>query len=728
VTSRRAAAGIAAAFLVLHLPFQAPSLEDLDSVNFALGLRDFDVGSHQPHPPGYPVFMFVAKGAFALIGSEVRALSLTSLASGAVAVFPLVAFFGVLDRQRPASTIAAASLVIGSPLYWLTAVRPLSDAMGLAAVLAVQALLVTARTPRALAVAAVAAGLAAGVRSQAVWLTLPLLAFVSIAWAADARYRVGVVAAAAYGTGVLVWALPLTIVTGGPSAYWDALTTQGVEDFTGVAMLLTSFSPRLALNALRDTFVAPWASWLLAAPVLVVASVGALAALARDRRPLVLLAVSFGPYLCFHLLLQETFTTRYALPLVVPVAWLAVRGLATIGRPGIAVASVMIAASLGLAQSALMAYGRAPAPAFRLLADMSAQAPGRAAPVLAMHRRGAFDFRRPLLWVGDAMPPLAGRLESPPKLEWLEAVKYWNSGGRSPVWFIADPLRSDLALIDHDGPRASYRWPFPAALVGGARPDTIDWYVLDEPAWYLGEGWALTPETAGVAAENGRGPGRAPIEGWIKRSHAGVSMMIGGRNLDDAGPAANVQVSVDDQVRDEWVAAPGFFLRWLTLDGLEGPGDYARVAVTADLPALAVEQFDAQPSGALMQGYAEGWYELEYNPILGRLWRWTSQRALIEVRTGSQDLVLRLEGESDPSADRPRVLVRAGERTLLDERVEGLFAFEVPVPAAALGDGGSAVLSIETDQTHVPAERSRRSSDRRRLGLKIYSAVLRPAS
>ena len=56
------AAGAAALFLLLHLPYLPKSLEDVDSINFALGVRDFNVAHHQPHPPGYPVFMALAKG------------------------------------------------------------------------------------------------------------------------------------------------------------------------------------------------------------------------------------------------------------------------------------------------------------------------------------------------------------------------------------------------------------------------------------------------------------------------------------------------------------------------------------------------------------------------------------------------------------------------------------------------------------------------------------------
>src|SRR6185436_15403933 len=142
---------------------------------------------------------------------------------------------------------------------------------------------------------------------------------------------------------------------------------------------------------------------------------------------------------------------------------------------------------------------------------------GAATPVLAMHRREDLDLRRPMQWLGGELPSFSRRLPATPKHEWLELVKYWNDGGRAPVWFVADPLRSDLALIDHREPRR-YRWPiaFPI-LLGGIRPGALDWYVLESPGWYLGEGWALTPETAGIADTSKYGRGRLPVEGWILR-------------------------------------------------------------------------------------------------------------------------------------------------------------------------------------------------------------------
>jgi hypothetical protein len=37
---------------------RSPALDEIDSVNFAMGIRHFDLWNHQPHPPGYPLFVF----------------------------------------------------------------------------------------------------------------------------------------------------------------------------------------------------------------------------------------------------------------------------------------------------------------------------------------------------------------------------------------------------------------------------------------------------------------------------------------------------------------------------------------------------------------------------------------------------------------------------------------------------------------------------------------------
>src|SRR5262249_40053539 len=158
------------------------------------------------------------------------------------------------------------------------------------------------------------------------------------------------------------------------------------------------------------------------------------------------------------------------------------------------------------------------------------------------------ESRRAREWQGAAFPWKV--LAAPVGHEWLELVRYWREGGRAPVWFIADPLRTDQALIDPASRHLirRYTWTlervtadplsqrlafaFPLlfqtpALVGGARPDVMDWYVITPPRWFLGEGWALTPETSGIAEKDKKGPGLpAGALGYIRRRPEATRLVI----------------------------------------------------------------------------------------------------------------------------------------------------------------------------------------------------------
>ena len=731
------AGAIALVFLATHLTFLPASLEDLDSINFSLGLREFDVARHQPHPPGYPVYIAAGRIVNAAIRDEAKALGALSGVAGALGVFALVALFARLGPRLPRHWVTVAALAtVTSPLYWFTAARPLSDAAGLTAALAIQSLAMTATTDRGLVAASFLAALATGIRSQVAWLTLPVLILAGVRHRTDRRAGFGVRALAAFVAGVATWAVPLVALTGGPSAYWHAVVDQGAEDLSGIEMLWTRPTPREFLRALYYAFVAPWGVWPLAAVVLIVAVIGVVVMYRTERSSLALLAVAFGPYLAFDILFQETFTSRYALPLVAPIVYLAAVAASKLpGNVGMMLALGVAGIGASVGGLSVTSYASMPAPAFRLLGDMRQTAASRrigaATPVLAMHRREDLDLRRPMQWAGADLPSFSRRLAAPPKHEWLELVKYWNAGGSDPVWFVADPMRTDVALIDHPAGRyAAYRWPLEhPVLLGGVRPNEMDWHIFDAPGWYLGEGWALTPETAGVAQEDRRGPGVAPIDGWIRRRPEPVTLMIGGRTLSAADAPGRVTVTIDGRAIDEIAAAPGFFLSFVRVPegALAGVGAYARLSLAADLPRLAIEQFDAQSAGRIVFGFGKGWHEPEYNPGTGRSWRWMSEQGVILVRAQRRAMTLSISGETEGFSRPTHISIRIADRPVGQATVDGRFSIRAQVPAD-LPAGEETAVVVESDQSFVPAERSRRSRDRRRLALRVYAVQLTPAS
>ena len=122
VTVQRVLAALALIFALAHVPFLATSLEDIDSVNFALGVRDFDVAAHRPHPPGYPVYIALGKVATAIAGFgvdappsviEAKALAVLSLLAGLPAILCLYGVFAVW-RGRSRGDRAVCSLGVSA--------------------------------------------------------------------------------------------------------------------------------------------------------------------------------------------------------------------------------------------------------------------------------------------------------------------------------------------------------------------------------------------------------------------------------------------------------------------------------------------------------------------------------------------------------------------------------------------------------------------------------------
>ena len=105
-------------FLVAHLFALPRTLEDLDSVNFAMGVESFDVPAHQPHPPGYPVFILLGKISTGVLRVAAPALSrdhraalglaIWGVIAGTIAVFVFAAFWRAVGLDPLTSVLAAA--------------------------------------------------------------------------------------------------------------------------------------------------------------------------------------------------------------------------------------------------------------------------------------------------------------------------------------------------------------------------------------------------------------------------------------------------------------------------------------------------------------------------------------------------------------------------------------------------------------------------------------------
>src|SRR5438067_9189604 len=82
-----ASAALVVATVITRLPFMTGTLYAFDSANYALAVRDFyNVAFHQPHPPGYPLYVFLARAIDLIVQDANRSLIVEGIAWSAVAV------------------------------------------------------------------------------------------------------------------------------------------------------------------------------------------------------------------------------------------------------------------------------------------------------------------------------------------------------------------------------------------------------------------------------------------------------------------------------------------------------------------------------------------------------------------------------------------------------------------------------------------------------------------
>jgi hypothetical protein len=211
------AAALALGTLASRWPFRARLLYNWDAVQFALALREFDPAKHQPHPPGYPLYVGLARLVNGWAGDP--SLAYVALAALFSALTTFTVYYLALRLYDRLTALTAALLLAASPLFWFYGAVGLTyagEALGasLTALLAWGAL---RGSVRHLYAGAVCLGLAGGLRPSVLLLLLPLLAGAALAGIRAPRR---LVAAGALLVGaVLAWLVPLVGLSGGPGPY-----------------------------------------------------------------------------------------------------------------------------------------------------------------------------------------------------------------------------------------------------------------------------------------------------------------------------------------------------------------------------------------------------------------------------------------------------------------------------------------------------------------------------
>jgi hypothetical protein len=211
-----AAAGLLfLAGLLTRLPFRSAILYHWDSVNFSFALQEFNIAKEQPQPPGYLLYVGLAKAVDLLYHNPQTTMVTISIVSSALAAAALF-FLGRAMFGREAGLVAAL-LLIFSPLFWFYGEIALPHALdALLVIVSVWFLFETMRgKPSYFVPAILAVSISGGVRQQTLVFLFPVLLFAlrKVGWR---RWLLGGLLGGAL---CLAWFIPLIAWSGGLSHY-----------------------------------------------------------------------------------------------------------------------------------------------------------------------------------------------------------------------------------------------------------------------------------------------------------------------------------------------------------------------------------------------------------------------------------------------------------------------------------------------------------------------------
>jgi len=310
------------------------TLWDWDEVQFAAGVREFNVGHpfHHPHPPGFPLYMLAAKIVRPFVESDFIACQ-TIVFLSACALFPL-AFFVARELRFPfATSYSAALLFVFLPNVWFFGGTAFSDIPGVAASLAAAMLLLRGcRSPRAYLGGAIVLGVAAGIRPQA--LLLGCAPFLAASWFQLRQSWLRVIGACAIVAAIVSASyIGAALASNSIAAYRVELLVvrnwvRGVDSF---------LSPqRPPLRELADDYFVRAVTGGRRLPYIIsaLAAFGLLAGFFRSRISVWLAVATFIPFTLFaYLMLDYNSVHRYSTAYVFLWALLAAHGTGVLFAP-----------------------------------------------------------------------------------------------------------------------------------------------------------------------------------------------------------------------------------------------------------------------------------------------------------------------------------------------------------------------------------------------------------
>lgn len=241
---------------ISRILFLAKWMDDWDSIQFALGLHEYSIPKHQPHPPGYPIYILFGRFFNLFLHNDTFSLTLMSAIFGTLAIIPLYLLLKQIFNQKRSALIGIAMFLI-TPVVWLLSESALTDIVGLFFLILTAFLLyIYVNNPKAIVWVSFLAGLTIGVRFNEFPIVLVLLVWVMFK---QKNLKYASFQFLALTLGGLIWLVPMILITGW-SQFITTFTTNGTYVEQHDALLGTSHSIPGLIKA-KTLLMVPLFNW-----------------------------------------------------------------------------------------------------------------------------------------------------------------------------------------------------------------------------------------------------------------------------------------------------------------------------------------------------------------------------------------------------------------------------------------------------------------------------------
>lgn len=307
--------------LILRLYLKSNYLDDWDSVQFILGLKQYSIIAHQPHPPGYPVYIFLGRITNHLFNNGIESFTFMSAFFGSLALVPTYLMAREFVGYR--AGILSAIILSLAPAEMLFSEVVMSDIVSMFFISTTAYLLYKGlKSSNYLYLASFILAITIGVR-QTDFLLIMLLLITLFYIKNIKKISISILILL---IGIALWLIPVIIVTG----LGNFIMAQSMQGKAAVEMGTLNSLGGLNLSNLVFTiktliglFIEGWsfAFFIFALIVLIAIFYKSedLKKNIRDKR-LVFLLGWLIPYFLLFIFVTDLYISRYLLPVFPPLA------------------------------------------------------------------------------------------------------------------------------------------------------------------------------------------------------------------------------------------------------------------------------------------------------------------------------------------------------------------------------------------------------------------------